>query len=93
VPLEVFFELVAPYLYRAAQPYAGNLPAAQTPVDPALAHPELPAQLRNREQLHAAALLFFLRAQSSSSLPRGVNTLLELQEGALEFLEGLVVSF
>ncbi len=49
VLLEVFFELVAPYLYRAAQPHARDLSAAQSPVDPALAHTKLSAQLRDRE--------------------------------------------
>jgi hypothetical protein len=39
VPFEVSFEVLAPHLYRAAQPHARDVPAAQAPVDPALAHP------------------------------------------------------
>jgi hypothetical protein len=60
VPLEVFFELRAPCPYRATLPHAADLPAAQAPVDPALGHPKLLAQLRNRVQLPATALPFFL---------------------------------
>ncbi len=76
--LEVFFEVLAPHLYRAAQPHAGDIPAAQVPVDPALAHPKLLAKLRNREQLRSTPR-FFLGAQGG--LPR--DALLELSEGAL----------
>jgi hypothetical protein len=78
VALEVLFQLVSPYLYGAPQPHAWDLPAAQAPVDPALAHPQLLAQLRDGEQLHAA-LLFLLGAKNS---PAG-DALFELYEGAL----------
>jgi hypothetical protein len=86
--LEVFFEVLAPYLYRAAQAYARDLSAAQAPVDPALAHTKLLAQLRDREQLLATVLFFFLRVQRS--FPG--DALQELHEGALQLLGGLVVS-
>src|SRR5215217_3668033 len=76
--------------YGAPRPHAGGLPAAQAPLHPGLAHPELPAQLRDRERLHSAAPLLFLRARSS--LPRR-DALLQLHEGALELLEGLVVGW
>jgi hypothetical protein len=89
VPLELFFEVLAPYLYGAPQPLAGDPPAAQAPVDPTLAHRNLLAQLRDRYQSHATALFFdfFLRAQGCLL----GNALLELHEGALQLFEGSVV--
>jgi hypothetical protein len=88
MPLEVLFELVAPDLDGAAQPYARDLPAAQAPVDPALAHTKLLTQLRDREQLHVALLVLFL-VGAQGSFPG--DAFLKLYEHALQFLEGLVV--
>ena len=86
--LEVFFEILAPYLYRAAQAYARDLSAAQAPVDPALAHTKLLAQLRDREQLLATVLFFFFLGVQRS-FPG--DALQELHEGALQLLGSLVV--
>jgi len=83
--LEVFFEVFTLYLDGSAQLHARDLPAAQAPVDPALAHPQLLAKLRYREQLQAPPLLRVLL----SLTPDG---LFALQERALQLLEGSVVS-
>ena len=83
--LEVFFEVFTLYLDGATQLYARDLPAAKAPVDPTLAHSQLLAKLRYREQLQAPPLLRALL----SLTPDG---LFALQERALQLLESSVVS-
>ena len=57
----VFFQVlfqVAPFdLDRSAQLHARDLSASQVPVDPTLAHPQLLAQLRYRDEVQALPLL------------------------------------
>src|SRR3712207_1040498 len=55
--LQVFFEVAALDLDGATQLHARDLPAAQAPVDPTLAHSQLLAELRYREQAQALPLL------------------------------------
>src|SRR5688572_25034405 len=70
--LEVFFEVAALDLDGATQLYAWDLSAAYAPVDPTLAHSQLLAKLRYREQLQPLPLL--------RTIPRlPTDGLLELQ--------------
>ena len=81
VPLEV----LAPDLYVAPELDAGYLPALYAPVDPALAHPKLPADVRDREQIEApfCPLLLGLGAFLPPLFLLATEGLLELYERAL----------
>src|ERR671916_194484 len=82
---QVSFEVLTLDLDGPTQLHARDLPAAQAPVDPALAHPELLAKLRYREQVQALPLLRTLLSLLTDGL-------FELQERALQLFEGFAVS-
>ena len=82
---QVFFQVSPLDLDRPAQLHARDLPAAYAPVDPALAHPQLLAELRYGEQIQALPLM-----RTLLSLP--TDELFELQERALQIFEGFAVS-
>ena len=83
--LQIPFEVFAPDLYVATERQAWYLPAPYALVDPALAHPQLLADLRDREEnkssscsLLALLLLGFLPSFLS------IEVLFELYEHALQ---------
>ena len=86
--LQVFFEVLALYLNVAPQPHAGYLPALYALMDPALAHPQLPADLEDREQLGGA----FAGRGLRRSLPP-FEGFFELQERGLQLLYSSAVRF
>ena len=59
---QVFFQVGALDLDGSAQLHARDLSAAQAPVDPALAHPQLLADVRYGEQAQASSLFRTLRS-------------------------------
>ncbi len=63
--LQVPLEVLTPYLYVAPELYRGYLPALYAPVDPALAHPKLLADLRDREEKEEASSLLSEGAPAS----------------------------
>jgi hypothetical protein len=82
VPLEV----LAPDLYVAPELDAGYLPALYAPVDPALAHPKLPADVRDREEIEAFSSPFSIMVGLGTLRPLFSPTedLLELYKRALQ---------
>src|SRR5215212_2869180 len=78
--LQVPFEIFAPDLYVAPELNGGYLPTLYTPVDPRFAHPQLLADVRDREEIEVPSCSWL-----------GLGTLLPLfwlAEGIFELYEG-----
>jgi hypothetical protein len=86
--LEVALKVIAPDLYVAPELYGGYLPALYTLVDPRFAHPQLLADIRDREEFRASSCL------SSSWLALGaLRPLLSAYEGLFEPSKGVLQLF
>src|SRR5215217_4128762 len=78
--LEVALKVLTPDLYIAPELYGGYLPALDSRVDPRFAHPQLLADVRDREEFGAPSSCF-----SSSLLGLGaLRPLLSACEGLFE---------
>src|ERR671920_1235029 len=81
--LQVLFKIGSPDLDCAPEPYARYLSLVYSAVDPTPAHIQTLTDLGDRQQFEVAAL------RPVRYFP--LDCLLELQQGALELLEGLAV--